>query len=125
LVRAVFAENQPSRMQVVAYRIRNGVLTRRESVATRDLKEIDTAWTAAMSESNVMPAVVLHSNVDEMAIRSWINDGAGWRTGTEGAPVSGTVPATAIKGEATGLEVALKLHGRPGSLIKIFLLGAA
>jgi general secretion pathway protein J len=125
LVRAVFAENQPSRMQVVAYRIRNGVLTRRESVATRDLKEIDTAWTAAMSESNVMPAVVLHSNVDEMAIRSWINDGAGWRAGTEGAPVSGTVPATAIKGEATGLEVALKLHGRPGSLIKIFLLGAA
>jgi general secretion pathway protein J len=127
LVRAVFAENQPSRMQVVAYRIRNGVLTRRESVATRDLKEIDTAWTTAMSESNVMPAVVLHSNVDEMAIRSWINDGAGWRTGTEGAPVSGTIPGTAAmtEVEATGLEVALKLHGRPSSLIKIFLLGAA
>jgi general secretion pathway protein J len=29
-------ENQPTRLQVVSYRVRDGVLTRRESVATRD-----------------------------------------------------------------------------------------
>ena len=35
LVRTVFAENQPSRLQVVSYRVRDGILTRRESTETR------------------------------------------------------------------------------------------
>ena len=30
LVRTVFADNQPTQMQVIAYRVRDGVLTRRE-----------------------------------------------------------------------------------------------
>ena len=41
MVREVFTENQPSRLQVVAYRIVNGTLVRRESNATRDLAELD------------------------------------------------------------------------------------
>src|SRR4051794_27198394 len=34
MVRTVFAEGYPSRLQVVTYRVRDGVLTRRESAAT-------------------------------------------------------------------------------------------
>src|SRR6476469_8766578 len=37
LIRKVFTENQPVRVQVVVYRVRNGVLSRRESRPTRDL----------------------------------------------------------------------------------------
>lgn len=121
LVRTVFAENQPSRVQVVAYRVRDGVLTRRESLATRDLKELDTAWTAALGDSDVVQPVVLHSSVGEMAIRTWV-EGEGWRAaGTPPPPPSstGAVPAE------TGLEVALQLRNRPARLIKLFILGAA
>jgi general secretion pathway protein J len=121
MVRMVFGENQPSRVQVVAYRISNGVLTRRESVATRDLKEIDVAWAAAMSESATVPAVTLHSGVNEMNLRTW-GETSGWRAAAAGiaSPVlpNGTVEPT------TGLEVVLRL--RDGAdLVKVFLLGAA
>lgn len=119
MVRMVFAENQPSRAQVIAYRIDGGVLTRRESIATRDLRELDTAWIAALGDTADVPAVALHSEVESMAIRSWV-DGQ-WRpAGTEGGtgPGGQTIPPT-------GLEVSLRLRDRPENLIKIFLLGAA
>lgn len=123
LVRMVFAENQPSRVQVVAYRLRDGVLTRRESVATRDLRELDTAWTAALGDADPVPAVTLHSSISDMAIRTW-TPAVGWQaTGGDAAPV----PASQASGAQaiTGLEVALQLRDQPASLIKIFLLGAA
>ena len=119
MVRMVFAENQPSRVQVVAYRIDGGVLTRRESIATRDLKELDAAWTAALSDSANLPAVALHEGVSAMTIRSWVD--REWRpAGTEAGtgPGAATIPAT-------GLEVSLSLRGRQENLVKIFLLGAA
>jgi len=119
LVRMVFTENQPSRAQVIAYRIDAGVLTRRESVATRNLKELDAAWTAALTDKADVPAVALHSGIDEMAIRSWAD--REWRpAGAEGVPGPG---GTIIP--ATGLEVSLQLRDRPDRLIKIFLLGTA
>ena len=119
MVRMVFTENQPSRVQVIAYRIDGGVLTRRESVATRDLKELDAAWTAALADTADVPAVALHSGVSEMAIRSWVD--RDWRPpGMEGVPGAG---GTAI--DPTGLEVSLRLRDRPDRLVKIFLLGAA
>ena len=118
MVRRVFAENQPSRVQVVAYRIDGGVLTRRESVATRNLKELDAAWTAALSDSADVPAVALHSGVSEMTIRSWVDKV--WRpAGMEGATSAGGTVAP-----PTGLEVSLRLRDRTDSLVKIFLLGA-
>lgn len=121
LVRQVFSENQPSRVQVVAYRVRDGALTRRESVATRDLRELDAAWTAALSDGARSQAVVLHSSIAEMGIRTWI-DGAGWRT------VDSPLPQAAPGGRPpaeTGLEVALQLRDRPARMVKLFLLGAA
>ncbi|HEY0847698.1 MAG TPA: prepilin-type N-terminal cleavage/methylation domain-containing protein [Noviherbaspirillum sp.] len=121
LIRSVFAENQPSRVQVVAYRLNNGVLTRHESTPTRDLKELETAWAAAMSNASTTPPVVLYSGVDTMTIRTWYEN-AGWRT-------AGGEPAAARPGEQavtpTGLEVSLKLPTASTSLVKLFLLGAA
>lgn len=120
LVRMVFAENQPSRVQVVAYRVRDGVLTRRESQATRDLKELDAAWTAALGDADPAQPVVLHAAVSEMTIRTWV-DRQGWR--------AAGVPAQPAPGggmpQETGLEVTLQLRDQPARLIKVFLLGAA
>ena len=117
LVRMVFAENQPSRVQVVAYRIDGGVLTRRESVPTRDLKELDTAWAAALSDSAAVPSVALHQGVSEMAIRTWVDKD--WRPpGMENVRTpQGTVIAP------TGLEVTLSRNEGAEKLVKIFLLG--
>lgn len=63
MVRAVYAEDQPSRLQVVTYRVRNGNLTRRESLATRDLGELAGAWQAAAADSDAEQALVLQSPV--------------------------------------------------------------
>lgn len=131
LVRTVFAENQPSRVQVISYRLRDGVLTRRESVATRDLRELDTSWMAALADTDTGPAVALQSDVSVMAVRSWSTEAMAWRTGTnnaanpspQGAP--GTPPQTVGAETATGIEVSLRLRGSDADLVKVFLLGAA
>lgn len=122
LVREVFAENQPSRVQVVAYRLDNGVLTRHESVSTRDLKELETAWAAAMSDARTSSPVVLYSGVSEMGIRTWVEN-AGWRAA--GAESVQTQSQGVLTGAPTGLEVSLKLQNASANLIKVFLLGAA
>lgn len=120
LIRSIFAENQPSRVQVVAYRLNNGVLTRHESPATRDLRELETAWVAAMSDANTASPVILYEGLELMAIRAWYEN-AGWRAPGGEAPrgPSGTVVTP------TGLEVSLKLPTASSNLIKLFLLGAA
>jgi len=132
LVRMVYAENQPSRVQVVAYRISDGVLTRRESAATRDLKELDAAWTAAMGDAATLPAVVLHSGVNDMTLRTWSRR-SGWRpAGAEVPPPSSQSPPPPAGGASggstadaiTGLEVSLRLRDRQDNLVKVFLLGA-
>jgi general secretion pathway protein J len=128
LVRTVFADNQPSRVQVVAYRVRGGVLTRRESVATRDLRDLDVSWSAAMGDTDASQPVVLQSGVSQMAIRTWGSDGMGWRTmavptgsGAGSNPGPGT---SSSQQQSTGLEVAVQLQDRPANLVKVFLLGA-
>ncbi len=47
LVRTVFNENEPARLQVIAYRLVDGRLNRRESNTTRDLVELDALWQAS------------------------------------------------------------------------------
>lgn len=128
LVRTVFAENQPSRVQVVTYRLSDGVLTRRESLATRDLKQLDAAWTAATGETDIIPAVTLHSGVQEMTIETW-NKGIGWVAAANGStlPGSGTSLGSTNPNQAspTGLRVSLQMRDRAGAMVKVFLLGAA
>lgn len=115
IVRTVFAENEPSRVQVVAYRLRDGTLLRRESVATRDLRELDSSWTAAMSDAEVLSTVTLSRAVTDMTVRTWLGQGP-WSQ-----PLAQLQTAT-VPG---GLEVTLQLQNRSEGIVKAFLLGAA
>ena len=113
LVRTVFADDQPTRLQVIVYRLRDGALTRRESQATRDLGELDVMWQAAMSDRDAGTPVMLQSGLSTMAMRTWVRNGSNW-----GTPVTSTTPTV-----LTGLEVSLQLQNHAGRMTKVFLLG--
>ena len=123
IVRTVFSEGLPSRFQVVSYQVKDGVLMRRESAATRDLKELNAIWQSAINNAETTPAVNLQSGVSTMNMRLWLNGGNGWSNPvvTPPAPLVNPLltPLT-----PTGLEVALQLQNSKTSLIKVFLLGA-
>ena len=120
LVRTVFADNQPTRLQVITYQLKDGMLTRRESAATRDLTELDTLWLAAANDTDTTQAVKLQSGVTAMAMRLWVS--GGWRAGIDA--LTPTAGSTASPPAPTGLEVTLQLRGRDTGMLKIFLLGA-
>lgn len=121
LVRTVFAENQPSRLQVIDYRIRQGLLMRHESVATRDLKELDSLWLAAANDAERTQPVVLQADVNGMTLRLW--DGAVWRDSAPAAAIARSASSGATP-PASGLEITLQLQGREAGMRKVFLLGA-
>jgi general secretion pathway protein J len=120
LVRTVYADNQPSRLQVVSYRFNDGILSRTESAATRDLRELDNLWQAAANDSDTARAVKLQSDVAAMTMRFWVN--GGWAANLN-VPISaaGAVASSAVP---TGLEFTLQLRGIDSGIKKIFLLGA-
>lgn len=115
LVRTVLEEGEPTRLQVVSYRIGDGVLTRRESLSTRDLLRLDILWQAALNNTDDSPGVVLQSGVDTMTARIW-RDG-GWQpmpAGGQGAQNAQDLP---------GMELSLQMRGQSAPLIKVFMLG--
>ena len=131
LVRVVMAENEPTRLQVVAYRVRDGVLTRRESNATRDLLELDALWQAALNDTDTATSVALQADVLSMGERYWINNE--WRMATGLTTATPAVPGgqqgqqvqqAQQTAAPTGLEVSLALRGQDVPMIKSFLLGA-
>ncbi len=136
LVRSSSSEDQPTRLQVITYLVRDGVLSRKESLPTRDLNELQQIWTAALNDFNTSDAVVLQTGVTSMDMRVW--DGKQWRTGVvdassssptlEGGRISkGEVERQATgrraAGTPTGLEVALQLQQGEAAMLKVFLLG--
>lgn len=129
LIRTVYDDNQPTRLQVVAYRMQDGNFTRRESVATRDLKILDSYWQNAINGSDNMPVVKLQKDVAMFQMRTWNNDENSWRVA--GSDIA--APQTTLGGgksskevpRKTGLEVTMQLTGQANPLLKIFLLGAA
>jgi general secretion pathway protein J len=133
LVREVFTENQPSRLQVVAYRIIDGTLVRRESPGVRDLSQLDGLWQAAVSDTDTSGAVTLQYGVAGMQIMTWENHS--WRQATSAAATQGANAAAAGATPAaqqdpntvplppTGLQVALQVQGQQVPMIKSFLLG--
>lgn len=122
-VRTVLAEGEPSRLQVVTYRIRDGVLTRRESRPTRDLVQLDALWAAAVSDSDNAPAVALQSGVDSMAVRGW-RDSA-WQPvrGVQGGQSGEAGTGSSSEQDFDGLELTVQLHGQAAPLVKVFLMG--
>lgn len=121
LVRTTYADDQPSRLQVVSYRLSDGVLSRRESEATRDLRVLDGLWSAASSDAGLGTSVILQSGVAAMNLRLW-NNTTGWIAA--GAPAPQPPPQTAATATPTGLEVALQLGENQSGMVKVMLLGA-
>jgi general secretion pathway protein J len=139
MVREVFIENQPSRLQVVAYRIVNGNLVRRETAAVRDLVQLDGLWQAAISDTDTSGAVALQAGVAGMQVLTWEN--RGWRqatsaatAGSAAASVTGNTAGNTAGNAAqpdpntvplppTGMQVALQGQGQQVPMTKSFLLG--
>lgn len=127
LIRTVYEDNQATRLQVVAYRMHEGVLTRRESVATRDLKILDSYWQNAINGTDDMPAVKLQSKVTMFEMRTWNQEENSWRVAGSDIvqPTVGQQVGMKPVPPKTGLEVVMQLEGQKNPLLKIFLLGAA
>ena len=120
LVRTVFNENEPARLQVIAYRLVNGQLLRRESIATRDLAQLDALWQAAISDRDSTPPVVLQGGIQAMGVLVWQN--GAWRPQVESNPQAPVTTASALS--VTGLQVVLRARSYPQPLTKSFLLGS-
>ena len=115
LVRNVIADTQPTRVQVVRYRLRNNQLTRWESPAVRDLGELDRWLQMANTDATTSQEVTLQSGVAAMQLRPWNN---GWLDGDAAIAPDNVV-------NTTGLEVSLQLQNRSNGMRKVYLLGAA
>lgn len=134
LVRKAYVENEPSRLQVVSYRVVGGQLLRRESPGTRDLAQVEQLWQAMLTDAPAenAPAVVLQTGVASMAVQGWLN--GAWRddltqrgnqdgqAGQAGQPLQPTAPAGEIV-LPTGVRVALTVPGLAQPMLKAFLLG--
>jgi general secretion pathway protein J len=133
LIRNVFIENEPSRLQVIAYRVVDGVLVRRETVATRSITELVPLWQSVLANSDKSQPVALQGGITSMALRTWAGRNSGWGTGVaagtsnSGPGVGNNAPvpnAPMIATMPTGLEVSLQMSGRAQNMVKIFMLGA-
>ncbi|RJG14707.1 PulJ/GspJ family protein [Massilia cavernae] len=125
LVRNSYTENGPSQLQVISYRIRDGVLLRRESIGTRDLIQLDMLWKSATSNADTTPPVALQSGVQAMQVEVWENNG--WRVAAaQPPPPQGGQPPPGQQWKplpATGLRVSLVVQNQAVPMSKAFLLG--
>lgn len=129
LIRNVYEDGRAPQLQVVAYKMQDGIFSRRESIATRDLRLIDAMWQSAINGNDNMPMVKLQTDVTVFQMRTWNNDENNWRVaGTDIANDPAVVAAPKLGKlvpRKTGLEVTMQLRGQQNPLLKIFLLGAA
>jgi len=125
MVREVFTENQPARLQVVSYRILDGTLVRRESNLTRDLAQLDALWQAASTDADTGGGVALQGGLTGMQVLVWQN--GGWRqavtTSNANAALVQQSTGTTQSLDPTGMQVALVQQGQEVPLSKFFLLG--
>jgi general secretion pathway protein J len=117
MIRTAFRENESALLQVVSYRVVDGVLLRRESIGTRDLVQLDMLWKAAISNIDPAQPVALQSGVSGMVVEVWENNS--WHVG--GKPVANNPSALSLP--PTGLQVSLQVKGVQAVMIKSFLLG--
>ena len=121
LIRAINTDNQPSRLQVIRYAVRKGILTRHESIPTRDLTVLDTMWLAATNDVGTGSGVKLQSDVAELTMRLWIKDR--WHTANSSPLPTASASPPVDPLSPTGLEIKLQLRGHSTTLLKVFLLG--
>lgn len=137
IARRIQPDAQPGMLQLVTWRLRDGVLTREESPPTRDLTQLDQYWQFAAA-GGARP-VVLRRGLRAMDLRVWTDDGRGWRSWTQmqaqaqtgaapltsrGALMNPGAGTTAMQTTWSGLEVSLQIEGNASSMSKVFMLGA-
>ncbi len=136
IARRIQPDAQPGMLQLVTWRLREGVLTREESPPTRDLTQLDQYWQFAAA-GGARP-VALRSGLRAMDLRVWTDDGRGWRSWTQmqsqsqpagaltsrGALMNPGAGTTAMQTTWSGLQVSLQIEGQASSMSKIFMLGA-
>ncbi|MBY0573827.1 MAG: prepilin-type N-terminal cleavage/methylation domain-containing protein [Undibacterium sp.] len=130
LIRTVYEENQATRLQVVGYRMVDGIFSRRESLPTRDLQILDGDWENAITGRDNMPVVKLQKDISLFEMRTWNPDENTWRiAGTDVAVTPSNAGKTRLGSKPvprkTGLEVSLQIRDQAFPLLKIFLLGEA
>ena len=119
MVRLSMVENEPTRMQVVSYRVREGVLLRRESLATRNMTELDVMWKSATSDADTTEPVVLQTGITGIGVQNWANNS--WQIIQ--APLAAA--GVAAPGTTYGLQVVLQTRDLAAPMVKTFLLGGA
>jgi general secretion pathway protein J len=117
MVRTAWRENEAALLQVVSYRLVDGVLLRRESIGTRDLVQLDMLWKAAISNADPTQPVALQNDVTGMVVQVWEN--GRWNAGGP-QPVNNP---SALGLPPTGLQVSLQVRGVQQVMLKSFLLG--
>jgi general secretion pathway protein J len=116
-VRTQAPDHGPTQLVVVSYRLRDGVLARRESAPTRNLAQLDALWQAATSDADPVAGVALQGGVAGMTVRLWENNA--WLP-----PPNGSA-STEGRSAPTGLEMSLRLLNEPNPMVKVLLLGDA
>ena len=117
MVRVAYHENEAAMLQVVSYRLVDGVLLRRESAPTRDLVQLDMLWKTATSNADSTAPVALQTGVTSMAVEVWQNQR--WFAGSA---VAAATPS-ALSLPPSGLRVSLQVRGIESVMSKSFLLG--
>lgn len=125
-VRTQAPDHGATQLVVVSYRLRDGVLTRRESPGTRDLAQLDALWQVATSDGDPVPGVALQAGVTGMAVRLWTNGAWTVPPGSAGGTAMGSTATGSTTGTPpTGLEMSLQLTNEPNPMVKVLLLGDA
>ncbi len=139
IARRIQPDAQPGMLELVTWRLRDGVLTREESPPTRDLTQLDKYWQFAAA-GGARP-VALRRGLRAMDLRVWTDDGRGWRSWTQmqaqtqaqsaapplisrGSLMNPGAGTTAMQTTWSGLEVSLQIEGNASALSKVFMLGA-
>ena len=112
LARRVIMEGQPNFLQMVTWRLNQGVLSREASTPTRDLAQLDTSLRRVLSSGET--AVNLLTGVTTLSFRVWANDGRGWRLWETGNQemVSHSALANTQKGTTSSQLVLICCHFR-------------
>ncbi len=130
IARRLQPDGQAGALQLVSWRLRDGVLTREESPPTRDLTQLQQY--RQFAQAGGAQAVKLQSGVQQMQVRVWADDGRGWRGWEQmssglvsrGALMNPQGGTTSMQTVWRGMEVSLQLPGRSAPMSKIFMLGA-
>ena len=133
LLRSVLDDNQPLRYQVVTYRVRDGVLSRTESLPSSEIAQVSGDWDLASSDAAPSAGIALQDHIASLTLRTWRQGDPSWQLNGQEmrsasqAAVSNLGPANLQPSGAaamTGLEVSMLLEGQDAPMVKAFLLGS-